>query len=334
MKKIGILTYWGVPNYGAWIQAYALNKILTQMCPKCDVKHIAYLEQSHWNSYYKNDIKGLNNFAYNWDEIPHTPQLSREELEKEPWDVLITGADSIWEEILTGVIEHDWHLIGKDLNNCKKIISYAPSSGIYEGYDHIPSQVLEGLRNYDLISVRDKTTQKFVENAIGEQVPIVLDPALLWDFSSDNAVKNPQFNKYIAVYGADWNQGFINNVVEYARGRNCLLISIGFINEWCDINFRRNELRSLEWIGMIAHSECVVTSTFHGLMMGLNYKKNIKFCKVDYVRNRSQTLIDLCRLPDHNQNFASDLDYRYINKQLAEAKKNSLIWLKNAIDIY
>ena len=51
MKKIGILTYWGVANYGAWTQAYALNKVLTNMYPNCDVKHVAYLEQSHWNSY-------------------------------------------------------------------------------------------------------------------------------------------------------------------------------------------------------------------------------------------------------------------------------------------
>lgn len=333
MKKIGILTYWGVANYGAWTQAYALNKVLTNMYPACDVKHICYLEQSHWDSYYENDKKGLNNFVYNWNDIPHTHQLSAKELEQEFFDVIVTGADSIWEEIFTGVISSDWHLIGKNLENCKKIISYAPSSGVFDGNDGIPEQAIEGLNKYDSISVRDETTQAFVKKAIGVEAPIVVDPALLWDFSLDKAVKKTCFNDYIAVYGVSWTPEFIENVKEYAKKNGLQLISIGFINDWCDINFRRNELRALEWIGMFASADCVVTSTFHGLMMGLNYKKTIKFCQVDYVKNRSQTLIDLCKIPNHAIDFETNIDYNYINEKLDETRKKSLDWLKRAVEL-
>lgn len=333
MKKIGILTYWGVANYGAWTQAYALNKVLTNMYPNCDVKHVAYLEQSHWNSYYKSDRKALNNFGYNWDEIPHTPELDEIELEREPFDVLVVGADSIWEEIFTGVINHDWHLIGKNLPNCKKIISYAPSSGIYDGMEHIPNEAIEGLKHFQSISVRDKTTQSFVERAVGVEVPIVVDPALLWDFTTDDAVRKTRYSNYIVVYGAKWDLNFIDKVKQYAKQKGLLLISIGFINDWCDVNFRRNELRTLEWIGMFASAECVVTSTFHGLMIGLNFNKNIKFCQVDYVKNRSQTLMDICKIPNHAVDFEKKIDYGYVNRRLKEQREYALSWLKEAINL-
>lgn len=332
MKKIGILTYWGVANYGAWTQAYALNKTIQKMYPNDSVQHIAYLEQSHWDCYYKKDEKGYNCFSYNWDEIPHTCQMDENKLENEPWDVLITGADSIWEEILTGVFKPDWHLVGNGLFNVKKLIAYAPSSGIFSGNDYIPQQVATGLKKYDAISARDDTTRMLVKKTIGKEVPVVLDPALLWDFSLDINVKKTCLNKYIAVYGANWNPGFIDNVKKYAKERKLKLISIGFINEWCDISFRRNELRALEWIGMIAYAECIVTSTFHGLMMGLNYRKPIKFCQVDYVKNRSQTLLEMCGVPNNDINFQAEINYGYTDKKLKEARNYSLDWLKKAID--
>ena len=49
MMEIGILTYWGVANFGAFTQAYALNKSLTQMCKdkNIDIRHIAYITPQH-----------------------------------------------------------------------------------------------------------------------------------------------------------------------------------------------------------------------------------------------------------------------------------------------
>ena len=33
MKIIGILTYWNIPNYGAFLQAYALQQVVQDMTP-------------------------------------------------------------------------------------------------------------------------------------------------------------------------------------------------------------------------------------------------------------------------------------------------------------
>lgn len=330
--KIGILTNWQVPNYGAWIQAYALNNVIRNMVPNAEVEHIAYLEKSHWDYYYKNDFKGLNNFNYNWDNIPHSIVLTNETIDSYVADIIITGSDSIWEEINTGAYNFEPHLVGLGFDRCKKIIAYAPSSGVLEygegGYD----EMRKGLKKYAHISVRDESTQDLVFNLIGTKPNIVLDPSLLWDFRNDAKIKTPIYNRYIAVYGGQWTDEFIQKAKEFAQRTGCLLISIGFINDWCDVSFRRIELRTFEWLGFVKNAKYVFTSTFHGLMMGINFRKQVKFCQIDYVKNRSQTLLDKLELNSITNSFEIDIDYGRIEPILEKLKLNSMGWLYSAIN--
>ena len=45
MNDINILTFWGVPNYGTFAQAYALQASIQKAYPEYDVKQINYLCQ-------------------------------------------------------------------------------------------------------------------------------------------------------------------------------------------------------------------------------------------------------------------------------------------------
>lgn len=329
--KIGILTYWSVANYGAWTQAYALNKTLSKMFPEDQIEHIAYLEESHWNSYYLNDDKGYNCFQYNWNEIPHSKELTADDIDSYACDLLITGSDSIWEEINSGVFSSDWHLVGLGFKNCKKIISYAASAGSITKYDEISFKMKEGLNKYDSISVRDENTRELVKELTGRNASVVLDPSLLWDFQNDVNVKKTSYNHYIAVYGCQWSEEFIKNARKFALENNYKLISIGFVNQWCDINYKRLELRSFEWLGMIKHADYVFTSTFHGLMLSLAFRRQLKFCQVDYVKNRSQTLIDALELSDKIYTFETRIDYERVDDLLETMRKESIDWIRKAI---
>ena len=46
---IGIQTFWNVPNYGTFAQAYALQKVLQDINKDKDVRQIAHLDQHHFN---------------------------------------------------------------------------------------------------------------------------------------------------------------------------------------------------------------------------------------------------------------------------------------------
>lgn len=330
MDKISILTYWGVPNFGAWTQAYALNKIVREIGKsKKTVEHLDYLEKSHYEMYYKSDERLHNGFSYSWNIIPHSGYYDAGTIENEEFDTLITGSDSIW-TLKKTPLNPDYHLAGYHLN-AKKLISYATSSHIYTADDGIEKELKEGLGSYDKISVRDETTAQLVERAIGYEPEIVLDPSLLWNFKEDPMVSQPVFKDYIVVYGIHWTEKFVKETVEFAKREKLMLISAGFYNKWCDLNLRMIELRGWEWLGFFAKAEYIVTSTFHGLMVGLSFEKQIKYCQNDFTKNRSKTLIKQLGIEEVN-NVEEVLNYKIILPKLDALREKSRKWLETAIE--
>lgn len=347
MRKIGVLCYWGVPNYGAWAQAYALNNVVREISGEENVLHISYLEPGHFKSYYKGDERLYNSFNYSYQLIPHTKHFDAVELEKEKFDVIITGSDAIW-EFSTPQVGDDVHLIGNGLYT-DKLISYAASFGdrkedadLEVWLREIRSKlwIEEGLKKYDYISVRDANSYEIVKRLTGIESTLVLDPVLLWDFKGDKQVLEPAYDSYIAVYGAQWESGFIIEAKRFASEKKCKLVSIGFINDWCDISLRMIELRGLEWIGMIKHADYVLTSTFHGLMFSLLFEKQFKFNRVPYVMQRSETLIKEIKggmevylgQSDIKQIFEKELDYNIIRENIEKLKKYSIEFLSSVLE--
>lgn len=335
MKKIGILTYFGVPNYGAWTQAYALNHVIKNMisgiCKDIDVEHINYLDDFHWEYYYKKDLRLYNSFSYSWNQIPHTKQYSKTDLNTINYDMIITGSDSIW-TLPKEPLKPDYTLIGEGLNT-GKICAYAVSAGNADPVElSSRREVIKGLKKYNTISVRDSNTKELVKKVLGDDFDVaeVLDPALLWDFSRDEFISIPKYDDYIVVYGIQWNDKFINEAVDFARRKNLKLISAGFINNWCDVNIKMVELRANEWIGFFSKAKYVITSTFHGLMVGINYKKQIKFCPVEFVGKRSETLIEKLGI-QNSLDFESSIDYDLVLPILKELQISSLDVIKHII---
>lgn len=90
-----------------------------------------------------------------------------------------------------------------------------------------------------------------------------------------------------------------------------------------------------EWIGMFGDAEFVVTCTFHGLMFSINFEKKIVFNQVEYVKNRSTTLLQKLGIYDlykNGTNLKSVLDYPWdydeINKRLNKMRGDSLAFLR------
>lgn len=339
MKRIGILTFWGVPNYGAWAQSYALNKVVKDIVgDEVAVEHIDYLSQIHHDSYYKKNIRLKNAFKYTWDSVPHTKKLSKEDISCEKFDLLITGSDAIW-EFSVPEMGYDERLIGNGLN-CSKLVSYAASFGVTTLEDNLPDFIKNGLEKYDEISVRDDNSRQIVSRLRNYEInpEIVVDPVLLWDFKHDTNIKDSIYPDYIAVYGTKWNPEYIDYAKMFAKEKKCILISIGDTNEWCDVNLRMVELRGFEWIGMIRNAKYVFTSTYHGLLFGLSLGKQVKFDMVPYVRNRASTVLNKLEIDDYYGDvksvqdvFENSWNYEVIDTKLVELRNKSIEWLTNAI---
>lgn len=360
MKRIDILTFWGVPNYGAFCQAYALVKVVKELRPECEVGQIAYLHKKHWEhynrkkrpiclgkrdlltlryfarliDYKKNKYLNLEHFDKDWNVIPHTDVSDSEVLEAAQWDTVIIGSDTVWEYSVKAFGD-DEHLVGQNLKY-NNLVSYAASFGDMNVGDEYPDFVKDGLNKFDYLAVRDQVSADIVTRLTGKNSQITLDPTLLYDFKNDPIIPKPAYSDYILVYGKQYSDELAQQVKAYAKENNLTIIGVGIAPEWCDRIF--TTMSPLEWIGLFSKAEFVVTCTFHGLMFSLIYERKIVFNQVEYVKNRSTWLLNQLSL---DKLFSGDVtlekclnydwNYKLINEKLDELRKPSVEYLKEAL---
>jgi len=365
MKKIAIYTFWNIPNYGTFMQAYALQKAIANLNANLDVQQIAYIDKVHYNAYYKifnmnyrlylinphfyknllkrvinyKQIQQLKIFLNYYKQIPHTKNSSIEKIEKELFDVVVLGSDIIWDYSID-IFNQDVHLFGNGFN-AKKIIAYAPSFGTIKSGMKVPSYVTKGLKNLDAISVRDENSANLVQKIAGGEAQVVIDPTFLVDFWQDENIKKPELDNYIVVYGSSFTDELISGAQKYAHTHQLKLVCLSSLDDtfaWCDINVSQQNMTPFEWCGYFKHAAAVFTCTYHGLIFGLIFNKRIIFSPTQFILDKASSLIDYLELEDvliKYQAFKEKADwswnYTAINQRIDALREKSYSFLRNAI---
>lgn len=364
-KSIGILTTWNVPNYGAFLQAYALQKVISGFNADYDVRQIAYLEPEHYRVYYKlnntrfrfsyfdprtylnilkrffsGKTKELKPFLqYFRDFIPCTEELTKKTIQEKSFDTVVLGSDIIWDYSI-GFVNHDEFVFGNHLKT-NKIISYAPSFGTVKINSVCPDYVKEGLNRLSAISVRDENSRQLVKQYVGRDSLAVCDPTILWDFQSDSNIPDIDEGKYIVVYGSDFKPELIQGCVEYAKKNGLKLICLDSLDDtfdWCDKNIKQNKLNPFQWLSYFKYAERIFTCTYHGLLFSLIFNKRTIFSPTQFIMDKASSFIEYLGLEDVLVNFARfeqkadwAWDYTKINQKLNALREKSLQFLKESV---
>ncbi|OXM99234.1 polysaccharide pyruvyl transferase family protein [Bifidobacterium vansinderenii] len=361
---MGILTFWDVPNYGTFAQAYALQCALARYCKDRDVKQIAYLDEKHYNAYYAKSA-GRNflrpefykslwdlvnpNSSYNqrkatfpkyYLSIPHTERLTANELDRTEFNTLVLGSDIVWDYSFD-IFDNDQRLFGVGIPAHKKV-SYAASFGTIKPGSDYPQYVIDGVKALDFITVRDENSADIVEEITGNRPPVVLDPTWLWDFNNDDNVVAPKYENYIIVYGQDFSNAFIEQLCSYAKDNQLKLICLDCNNDqydWCDVLIHQSDLTPFEWIGLFRHSSAIATSTFHGLTFSLIFNKKLAFCASDFILAKADNFLRKLGLyellsvkgRDAREMLDYDWDYSGINAFIDAERRKSLDLVVNSL---
>ncbi len=369
MKTVGILTHWSIPNFGAFLQAYALRNVVEGMFPGCDVKQIAYMNKIHSGMYYslcvpgmfrlwpinpnfykdvfcrllhRREIYELRHFIDYYDGmIPHTMHFNEKNIKSAEFDCLILGSDILWDYSIP-FFGHDRHVFGHDIKS-KSSFSYAASFGMVKRGDTYPDYVVEGIRRLDAISVRDDNSRQIVNDITGKNATVVLDPTFLWDFKNDVNIKEPDIQKYIVVYGNVTNQSDIYDIIQIKEKHKIPVVNLGSKKdkaEWADISICENEITPFEWCGYIKNAELIITSTFHGLVFGLIYEKRIAFIATDFMRSKATSMIESVGLKEillDEPSIRKQLDYEWnydvINNRIEDLRIVSIDYIRSSMGI-
>lgn len=359
MMKIGILTHYNVSSHGALLQLYAMKKVLEDMGHTVKVlsynKNFDFIseeEKKHYSASFKNILfylkehllkdglsmlfyqyrkqKILNNFRIeNFDIIPY--------IKADNLDCVVVGSDEVF-SLENGV---NFVMFGHGITS-KKIISYAPSFGQTDiarikkfGCEDLLSS---GFSRFSSISVRDFGSLETVKSLIGKEVPIVCDPALLYDFRIDKQSCITK-ERYIVVYSYQSNfkeTERISKIKEFAQKNNCKLWSVGVHYKWCD---RKINCDPLSMLRVFAGAQAVITDTFHGTISSYIAKTPMAVFVRKNNNVKLDNLLNIIGLNDRKVNNAeeletvlsNDIDFKIIEEKVAEQRVKSGAYLKQAL---
>ncbi|MBU4348414.1 polysaccharide pyruvyl transferase family protein, partial [Patescibacteria group bacterium] len=341
-EKIGILTFHDGINHGAYLQAYALQNFLEKSgYPN---KIINYKKFRHWIKEYKcflyrkktkdliDNVRKIIKFKRSHRKFKLTRfTFSHKKVSKEKFDTVIIGSDEVW-NFHNALLNYDSIYFGNDLN-AKKVISYATSFGAVEQIEENFEKIKNDLNKFKNISVRDENSFNLVKKLTGREIPIVLDPIFLYDFSKEKI--DCPYEDYILIYGGNLDE----NLIKEIKKTNKKIISIGYQNSWADINVI--DVDPFEWLGYFKNASMVITTMFHGLLFAIKYNKNFCLIVTRGKKNKFTPIIDnLClnsKIYDSNHDvlkniFSDKINYDLVNKKLDILIKQSKEYLLKSLN--
>lgn len=362
-KKVGILTFHYSNNYGGVLQCYALYKTLINL--GYDAEVINYIPLSYKNSIIRNlgmkDSKQINfkdilnkisvKLKYSNIITEKFNQFREEKIKLSKivnentineilnnYNAIIVGSDQIWNPSERSKKEY---FLNFDNEFKGKKISYAADSTVGEINSNVIENVRNSLKKFDFITVRNKHTFDFVNNAINKSPNIVADPTILYDFCNDVLNTNAE-EKYILTYIlGDEIRGGHRKAIEKIKNiyGDIPVYSIAIPTmKLQKINFANKiyyDLSPIEWIMMIKNATFVYTDSYHGCLFSLKYNKPFLAYYTEELRStRFKDLGERYNVKSYivtNTNEINDktyleknIDFTDINKKIYNHRKESL----------
>ncbi|CAB1243288.1 putative Polysaccharide pyruvyl transferase [Ruminococcaceae bacterium BL-6] len=304
--KAGILTFHRANNFGAVLQAYALQQTIKKFSWDCDI--IDYTREKYKDVFIwqKNKIKNfLNNRKdkqpYTYQEFIHLMlgeqyfyrengkqfadfrnkymQMSQPVVKKtisqlnNQYDLFIAGSDQIWNP---GRINIELTYMLDFVSEPNKKGSYAASFGVTEipqNYLNTYKRVFEDIK---YLSVREQAGADIIWKLTGRTAEVVLDPTFLlspteWDKISESS----DSKNYIIVYQlGEYSETLMNfaHTLSHKTGFPIRLILTRKCrykaDEYC------KHMGPGQWLTQIKNARYIVTNSFHGVAFSIIYNKN------------------------------------------------------------
>lgn len=363
MFNIGIVTHYGVHNHGAQLQLFALLTILRNKGYDCHAlgfdKNYRYMDKSAANKY-SISIKsipyylqyllseGFGKTLFNvkkkriFDKFRNENYIIGDRYEAFDGDLIVVGSDEVF-SFETGVTGAFWGVN----NKAKKLVSYAASFGPTTSQEihakQLENFVLDGLKRFSSISVRDENSVDIVKK-FSNITPIKnCDPVIFYGYQkeiSEFAELVETSEPYILLYSYDNNMNDdqdIEIVKKIADEKNLPVYSVGFYHSWCDKNFNASPLELLGWF---KNAEFIITDTFHGTVLSL-ITNSVFATKVRGNGNKICNLLkeyDLDnRIFSNYQSCAkildTEIDYDFVCKRMTDYRQEADFYLNRVLEL-
>lgn len=362
MKNIANITFHAAYNFGANLQAYALQEYIKKLD-----KNISYNIINYRNNIQKQmfDYKTMNskgkilfinklkkrqerfekfineNLNITVQEYNTDKSLKNADIN---YDYYISGSDQIWNLYAR---EFDWNYYLDFVKNGKKI-SYAASIGPNNRdiSSEQKNKIKSLINQYNWISVREEGTFQFIKELTDKNIETNIDPTLLlekkdWERLISGKIYDEPYILYYTLKPSVNRSLFLKKLGKKMKKKIIVAnpsikydIIGGFVKKY--------ESGPIEFLNLVKNADLIISSSFHGtvfaiifnkLFYSLNGKKDLRIktlLKNTKLENRA---IDEEDNIDEIIKNADNINFNTVNNILKQQREKSRQYLIKALEI-
>jgi hypothetical protein len=299
----------------------------------------------------------FKNFRKNFMKVHEKAINNIEELKQKcmEYDICLVGSDQVWNPKFLRY-SHFAYLLPFKLDGTKKI-AFSASIGV-DAHSISPAMIKlykTALSDFSFISLRERTHLSVLSSIIGRKIYHTLDPTLLVDRGSLEAIIDQDVSlphdKYVLIYNIDFSMlPLAKKIVETLELPAIIYDKPPFLPITRKLTFSKNFKNALyfssagprEFLTLLRNAEFIITNSFHGTALSIVLKKQfivIISGSIIEVKSRILDLLDLFKL--RNRVFSQEknlqeiihepINYNYVSELMNHARRNSLELLRIAL---
>ena len=365
--RVALFTTHFAINYGAVLQAYALQRSIRILGHSCDIvdyrptnrvdgRSAAYKFDSPKASVYStlqflnltyraNKKRKIEKFDAFLKEHCHLSRRTSDQLLEFSrylglHEVLVCGSDQVWNPRLFN--ESAYHLRFQFPTTDQILVAYAPSVA-----ERIPeyewNQLASKVQHIDHLSLRESLAARKLEQQLGRKVHHVVDPVFLlscedWsDIFCSIPIRTPYVLSYELVSNGCY-QDLLKAVKKKTRSKlvNINLKPVRQRGADCNIG----DASPGQFVSLFRDARFVCTSSFHGTVFAVLFGKQFVTAPAASRSSRIVDLLDALGLQDRLVDSHSDIsrildgpriDFEQVEERLQSLRKSSLRYLSDSI---
>lgn len=367
MKKIGILTYHRVFNFGSLLQTYALQKYIEDKGQTVEVidyyperlqkKRLLFHVNPKWSRPVWKKIAHLipavitrllgyhmmDTFLKKHIHLSKKIYETEEDLKRDlpVYDIYLNGSDQIWNvETADGLVDKVFFMEFLP-DHCIRV-AYAGSFGKDDFSEDSLEEIKKYLSKYSAISVRENSGVDILEKIGIENGQWVLDPTFLLKPAQWKTIqaKANLPEKYLLVYNLNRNPRISSLAQRIAKDKGLKIVN--FAHSFVFVKGAKNIIYPTPnlFITLFENADYVVTDSFHGTAFSINFGRQFICVPAPRFNTRLNSILDLIGETDRLLGDKDDfdiinkkVDYKKVNKIIDEERKKAFDFVDHVLSL-
>ena len=356
--RVGVMTFLHNDNFGSTLQAWALQRALTEL--GYEAEHIDYAPSRFeklrnllisgnsprlvLEGLRKRAVKAGNEGArrksaafrsFYQEEMRLSPvcadhaALARQ---ARAYDLLVCGSDQVWSPVWLNPV----YVL--DFAGSKPRVAYAPSLGVKAiGSAKKARRMTALIRPFSAVSVREEEGAAVLSGLLGRTVPVMPDPVCLQprEVWQRLARRPGRKHPYLLCYFIGDDPSYWRRVEEYARktGLRVKVIPVTE-NAYRQPYDLADGLSPAQWLGWLDEAAYICTDSFHGAVFAAILQRPFSVFRryrdddPESKNSRIDTLMRRLSLDAEGE----DIPWEQVSARLGEMRRQGLDWLKAALE--